>query len=255
MYSTRLILLPLTVMAVVIVALAAPAWAQSTNYDLSWTLLCGPHDPNNPDQNVAAVYQGQMQIIVTQRTDGSGTTYWEARNASTGVFVFQFANEQLGVQELALPAPACGDVGYSGHFDWNPIVNADGFKTFTISDAVPESSRVQAVAYATAMKSPAAPPPPPPTAPTVTFGNLTGGQVVAGTYGVRMTANGLGAASYKWTISVDNQQVSYRIESSTSITFWWNTSGLLNGTHTLSVRVVDAAGKVATGRVNVVIRN
>jgi hypothetical protein len=45
------------------------------------------------------------------------------------------------------------------------------------------------------------------------------------------------------------------VESTTAITFWWNTTGRPNGTHAFSVRVVDAAGKTVTGAVNVIVRN
>ncbi len=91
---------------------------------------------------------------------------------------------------------------------------------------------------------------PPPAGPTVTF-SLTEGQTVSGTVPVRMTANGLGAGGYRWYISVDGSQVAYRVESTTAITWWWNTGSLAPGTHSLSVRVLDASGTEARGSVNV----
>lgn len=93
-------------------------------------------------------------------------------------------------------------------------------------------------------------PPPPPPGPTVTF-NLTEGQTVSGSVAVRMTANGLGAGGYRWYISVDGSQVAYRVESTTAITWWWNTGSLAPGTHSLSVRVLDAGGTEARGSVSV----
>lgn len=85
---------------------------------------------------------------------------------------------------------------------------------------------------------------------TVTF-NLTAGQTVAGSVPVKMTANGLDAGSYRWYVSVDGTQVAYRVESTTAITWWWNTGGLTAGSHVLSVRVLDAAGHEARGSVTV----
>ena len=89
----------------------------------------------------------------------------------------------------------------------------------------------------------------------ISFTNLTNGQTITGTIGVKMVANGAGTGPYRWYLSVDGKQISYRIESTTSITFWWNTGGVPNGAHTLSVKVVNAAGKALTGSINVNVKH
>jgi len=89
-----------------------------------------------------------------------------------------------------------------------------------------------------------------PSTRTVTF-NLTAGQTVTGSVAVRLTANGLGAGSYRWDISVAGRRVAYRVESTATITWWWNTGGLAPGSHALSVRVLDAVGREARGSVSV----
>jgi hypothetical protein len=91
-------------------------------------------------------------------------------------------------------------------------------------------------------------------ATSVTF-NLTNGQTVGGTVAVKMTAKGLGAGPYSWVSSVDGRQISSRRETVTSITLFWDTRGVANGSHTFSVKVTDAAGKAATGSVNVLVKN
>jgi hypothetical protein len=242
------------VVALLVLGQFAPAWPQSGAYDLRWLALCGPNGDQN-DQNAASVHAGQLRVTVTQRTDSSGTTFWEMRNASTGQVIVPFANEPSGAQDfvLPLPSPPCVGGTYIGTFDWNSIGNTDAFKTFAIDGEAFQAGNAEVVHIFGIRATTTAPPPP--TSRTVKFTNLVANQVVSGTYGVKMTASGLGAGSYKWFLSVDGAQISFRVESSTAITFFWNTGAHANGTHTFSARVVDAAGAEARGSVSVVVRN
>jgi hypothetical protein len=43
--------------------------------------------------------------------------------------------------------------------------------------------------------------------------------------------------------------------TATTITQWWGTTAYPNGTHTITVRVTDTAGKSARSTVNVLVRN
>jgi hypothetical protein len=229
--------------------------AQDGLYDLRWVALCGPNGSwTGTDPDAASAHTGQMQVTITQRTGGDGSPYWEARNASTGEVVIPFASEQLGAQEVVLPLPEPPCVGgtYLGTFDWNPIANADAFKTFVIVGEASSSrneERVHVVGIRAAITVPE------PTTRSVTFANVAAGQTVSGRYAVRMTVNGLAAATSRWYLAVDGTQIAYRIETATTITFYWNTAVLANGTHTLSARVLDAAGTEALGRVSVIVRN
>jgi hypothetical protein len=238
---------------VLLLVLTTAAGAQSSaGYQLSWLVLCGPNGLNL-EANAAAVERGQMDIVLTRNVDPlGGPDFWVATNATTGAIVWKYANPTGGVQEMALPLPepACLAGPLGGTFTWNPINDfTDTFLTFSIT-AEPAVANANQLISAVGIRTPAVA-----TAPQVAFANLAGGQVIGGSYGVKMAASGLGAAPYKWTISVDAVQKSFRIESVTSITWWWLTTGYVNGTHALAVRVVDAAGKAATGTVNVVIRN
>jgi hypothetical protein len=98
-----------------------------------------------------------------------------------------------------------------------------------------------------------------PTAPAgVTF-NLTNDQTVRGSVAVQITANGLGADTKRFNISVapsDGQAaISPWVVRPNTITWWWNTRNYANGTHTLSLRVVNPTGAAATGSVRVIISN
>jgi hypothetical protein len=237
---------------VLLIVTATPAGAQSSaSYQLSWLVLCGPSNLNL-DANAAAVERGQMEVVLTRNVDPlGGPDFWVATNATTGAVVWRYAAPTAGVQEMALPlpSPACLAGPLGGTFAWNPIDDTDAFLTFSIT-AEPAVAGVNQLISAVGIRTQVAA-----TAPQVTFGNLAGGQVIGGSYGVKMVAAGLGAGPYKWTISVDAVQESFRIESVTAITWWWLTTGYVNGTHTLTVRVVDASGKTASGTVTVIIRN
>jgi hypothetical protein len=238
----------------------APARAQSGTYDLHWLVLCGP-DKYSQDQNTASVQRGQMQVVVTERTDPlGGPAFWEARNASTGAVVWPFANEAAGVQDMVLSLPpGCATSSYLGRFDWNAVANADAFQTFTISDAEPGIAGMSARAHLTGIRvaapAPTAVPSLPPSPAAVTL-SLASNQTISGSVPVRIAAAGLASAGTKrFFISVDGAQISARVESTAALTFWWNTTSRPNGTHTFSVRAVDAAGKTVTGSVNVIVRN
>jgi hypothetical protein len=95
----------------------------------------------------------------------------------------------------------------------------------------------------------------PPAPPASVAFNLSAGQAVSGTVGVKMSAAGLSTSTpYIWSTSVDAKQISLRRETATAITLFWNTAGVVVGTHTLSVKVTDAAGRIATGSVSVVVK-
>jgi len=89
----------------------------------------------------------------------------------------------------------------------------------------------------------------------VIFFNLTNDQVIRGSYQVQLGTSGLAAGTKRFYISVDGRQVSYWVVTTTGINWWWNTTGYANGTHTLSVRVVDSTGREVTGTVRVIINN
>jgi hypothetical protein len=96
--------------------------------------------------------------------------------------------------------------------------------------------------------------PPPPPAQQVTIA-LSTNQTVRGSAAVKITATGFAAGPLKYFISIDNTQKWFWNTSATTITQWWGTTAYPNGTHSVTVRVTDSAGKTATSTVNVLVRN
>jgi hypothetical protein len=95
---------------------------------------------------------------------------------------------------------------------------------------------------------------PPPPAQQVTIA-LSTNQTVRGSTPVKISTTGFAAGPLKYFISIDNTQKWFWNTSATTITQWWGTTAYPNGTHSVTVRVTDSAGKTATSTVNVLVRN
>jgi hypothetical protein len=95
---------------------------------------------------------------------------------------------------------------------------------------------------------------PPPPAQQVTIA-LTPNQTVKGSVPVKISATGFAAGTLKYFISVDDVQKWFWSTSATTITQWWGTTAYPNGTHRVTVRVTDSAGKTATSTVTVLVGN
>jgi hypothetical protein len=96
--------------------------------------------------------------------------------------------------------------------------------------------------------------PPSPPVQQVTIALATN-QTVRGSIPVKISATGFAAGSLRFTILIDNTQKWLWNTSATTITQWWGTTAYPNGTHSVTVRVTDSAGKTATSTVNVLVRN
>jgi hypothetical protein len=90
---------------------------------------------------------------------------------------------------------------------------------------------------------------------SVTFPNLTPGQTVRGQTSVRIAAAGTSGASNRFAISVDGVGQDVILTNATTIDWPWNTTGLTNGSHTISVSVTDATGRSGTGNDYVTVQN
>jgi hypothetical protein len=71
----------------------------------------------------------------------------------------------------------------------------------------------------------------------------------------RRWPTGLAAGPLKYFISIDNTQKWFWNTGATTITQYWGTTAYPNGTHSVTVRVTDTAGKTATSTLNVLVRN
>lgn len=224
--------------------------AQSGTYDLHWVAVCGP-DVFNPDQNAVSVQRGELRIVVEQMTDGT-STFWAARNASTGTEVWPYALagefDSSGmyrpgqVQDLVVPG-AC-ESSFFGTFDWNPGGTENGYLTFHIYNGFPGSSRESARFHAVGIRA---------AAQTVTLTSPAPNQVVSGTTPVRATMTGF-TGSRQYVLLVDGVQRQTGTTSSDSLTLWFNTTRVANGTHTFTLRITQGAA-TATASVQVTVSN
>lgn len=90
---------------------------------------------------------------------------------------------------------------------------------------------------------------------TTSFSSPAAGATVSGTSTVSMSAAGSTAASRTFQLSVDGVVVSTQTVSGTTASWAWNTSGLSNGSHVLSLRVTDTIGGSATASRSVSVSN
>jgi hypothetical protein len=100
-----------------------------------------------------------------------------------------------------------------------------------------------------------APPTPTPTTLTASFSSPAAGGTVSGTTNVGMWVAGSTAASRTFQLSVDGTVVSTQTVSGSTASYAWNTGGLTNGGHTLSLRVTDTLGGSATTTRSVTVSN
>ncbi|HET7340632.1 MAG TPA: Ig-like domain-containing protein, partial [Methylomirabilota bacterium] len=82
---------------------------------------------------------------------------------------------------------------------------------------------------------------------TVSFPLSTPGQDVTGVQTVRIQASNTAGATNRFEISVDGVIKDLVITGLTTIDWNWNTMGLTNGSHTISVTVNDSTGRTGTG--------
>lgn len=95
---------------------------------------------------------------------------------------------------------------------------------------------------------------PPPPAQQVTIA-LSTNQTVSRSTPIKVSATGFAAGPLRYFISIDNVQKWSWYTTATTITQYWGTTTYPNGTHSVTVRVTDSAGKTATSTVNVLVRN
>jgi hypothetical protein len=94
------------------------------------------------------------------------------------------------------------------------------------------------------------------TAFTATITYPKAGATVAGTQSVGMSTTAPWSGSKTFKLTVDRTIVyTNTVASGTTQWFSWNTKSVANGAHTLELTVTDSAGRVATGRISVTVRN
>lgn len=90
------------------------------------------------------------------------------------------------------------------------------------------------------------------TPPTVTISSPGNGATLSGTVTIQASAtDNVGVT--QMTLLIDNQQVSST--SSSSLAYSWVSTGVANGTHTITVNASDAAGNLGTASISVNVSN
>ncbi|HXD99555.1 MAG TPA: Ig-like domain-containing protein [Candidatus Acidoferrum sp.] len=134
-------------------------------------------------------------------------------------------------------------------FSWNTVTYTDGAHTLglTVRDATgATATTTRAVSVNNAA---------PGNEISVSFPNLSPGQTVRGQTSVRIAAAGTSGANNRFSISVDGVGQDVVLTNATAIDWPWNTTGLTNGSHTLSASVTDATGRSGTGTEYVTVMN
>lgn len=97
-------------------------------------------------------------------------------------------------------------------------------------------------------------PPPPVIAKNAAIG-FAEGQLVKGSVPIQVTTSGLATGPLKYLVFIDGVQKGVWQTPATTITQWWQTPTVVNGTHALKVTVTDSMGKIATASVGVLVKN
>jgi len=134
-------------------------------------------------------------------------------------------------------------------FSWDTRTLADGAHTLGLT--VRDASGATATAARTVTVNNAAPG----NQISVSFPSLSPGQTVRGQTTVRIAAAGTSGTSNRFSIMVDGAAQDVVLTNATTIDWPWNTTGLTNGSHTLSASVTDATGRSGTGSQYVSVQN
>jgi len=91
---------------------------------------------------------------------------------------------------------------------------------------------------------------------TASFQYPAAGATVGGTQSVGMATTAGWGTTKTWRLYADGVVImTQTVKTGSTLWYSWNTRGLTNGSHTLTVTVTDAAGKVAVANRTVTVRN
>ena len=178
-----------------------------------------------------------VSIYTTNKGGGygswSGTSFSAPIAAGAAALVLSSNPSLTGAQAQDALIKSANDLGPAG---WD---TAFGAGCLNVSRAVSAASGLSSGTTDT-------------TAPTVSFTNPTNGSVASGTVAVQVSASdNVGVSSVSF--SVDSTALGS--DTAAPYNFTWNTSGVSNGTHTLSTTARDAAGNSSTSTILVSVSN
>jgi hypothetical protein len=134
-------------------------------------------------------------------------------------------------------------------FSWDTRAHADGAHTLGLT--VRDATGATATAARTVTVNNSAPG----NEISVSFPNLSPGQIIRGQTTVRIAATGTSGSNNRFSIMVDGAAQDVVLTNATSIDWPWNTMGLPNGSHTISASVTDSTGRSGTGSEYVTVQN
>ncbi|HEV8584730.1 MAG TPA: Ig-like domain-containing protein [Methylomirabilota bacterium] len=191
---------------------------------------------------------GTLRVAITQPTNGatvSGVPWavmWvDGTSGSSNTFTLTLAGRAMGTQTTSSRGPV------SMPYDTRLVASGPQPLTATVRDATGATGSTTITVNVNN-----APPPPPITA---AFTSPAAGATVTGTVTVDMSVSGSTAASKTFRLSVDGGVVSTQTTSGTTASYPWNTVGLANGTHTLSLTVTDSNNASSTVARSVTVQN
>ncbi|PYN09258.1 MAG: hypothetical protein DME02_04230 [Candidatus Rokuibacteriota bacterium] len=195
---------------------------------------------------------GALKVFVTQPTGGTtvsstgwATMWLEGSTAPTKTYTLTLGGKAMGSTTTASNGPV------SMPFDTKMVVDGTQPLVATVKDS--SNSTGGSTVNVTVKNGITTSPTP---VLTATFTSPASGATVKGSTTVGMsTTGGSTATSRTYRLSVDGTVVSTQTVSAKSVSYAWNTTGVANGSHTLSVTVTDTANGSATTTRSVTVSN
>jgi hypothetical protein len=138
--------------------------------------------------------------------------------------------------------------GSSATYPWDTTSMTNGTHTlqFTVTDATGRSADAsRSVTVSNSTTTPL----------TASITSPAEGATVSGTTTVAMSASGASGSPTTFSLAVDGATVSTQSVTGSTASYAWNTTGVANGAHTLTLTVTDATGRTATASRSVTVSN
>ncbi|HEV8640338.1 MAG TPA: Ig-like domain-containing protein [Methylomirabilota bacterium] len=207
---------------------------------------------------------GGLTVAITQPRSGatlSGTAWlvvWVQGSNGSNTFT-------LRVDGQAVSSQAGNNGPVSMALDTTKVANGSHTLTVGVRDGSGKTgTRSVSVTTSNATTTPTPTPTPIPTpapSPTPTgslkaiFTGPTNAATVSGTVVVDVWVEGQSGTANTFTLAADGRVVTAQTIAGAHATLYWPTTGLTNGTHTLTATVKDATGKTGTSSISVTVRN
>jgi hypothetical protein len=138
--------------------------------------------------------------------------------------------------------------GASATYPWDTTLMTNGSHTleFAVTDA---TGRSASATRSVTVSNSAAPP------LIASIPSPAEGATVTGTTTVSMSASGASGSPTTFSLAVDGTTVSTQSVAGSTASYAWNTAGVANGPHTLTLTVTDSTGRTATATRSVTVAN